>query len=303
MAVRRRRALLLVFGPTTHEPLDELVPRRREQEDESRVGRGGAHLTSPLQVDLEEDGTALGEGLLDGGLRRAVPVRVVHRGPFEQLPARDEAVELRVVDEEVVLAVHFARTRSAGRRGDREEDLGVMLLDVRGDGPLAHGRRAGEDDEAAATRTRSRNGEALVEPVRERDTLTRPEATEPLDGGDAEFREDPVALALADRREGGEELGDAHGTGGRIGVLLGATQQLLCRQDAHRDVLLQGRSFPARRNGTSGCRGAVDLGWAARLDHHPLRYSATRSSMRAARRSGPADKTLRLSLATTCDAT
>jgi hypothetical protein len=126
------------------------------------------------------------------------------------------------------------------------------------------------------------------------------QAAEPLDGRDVEIGEDPVALALADRRERGEELGDAHGTGGRLGVLEGTPQQLLRRDDAHRDVLLQRGAPAARRNGTSGC-GAVDLGWASRLDSP--RYSAARPRCVRARRSGPAPRTLRLSLATTCEAT
>ena len=88
---------------------------------------------------------------------------------------------------------------------------------------------------------------------------------------DAESREDAVALSLADCGERREVFGDPHGAGRRLGVLERTPQQLLRSDDAHRDIVLQSRSLPTRRNSTSGCRGAIDLGWAARLSHHPLR--------------------------------
>ena len=154
--------------------------------------------------------------LLDRAPRRAVAVPVVHGRVLEQLAVGDQAVELGVVDEEVVLAVDLARARRARRRRDRQVDLGMVRLDVRGDGALADRGRPGEHDEAAASAARAGLGPARVEELLQRAALARAESAEPLDGRDLELLQDAVALALADRGDAGEELGHAHRAGGRL---------------------------------------------------------------------------------------
>ncbi len=139
------------------------------------------------------------ERLVDRAARSAVAVPVVHGGVLEQLAVGDQAIELGVVDEEVVLAVDLARARRPRRRRDRQVDLGVVLLDLRGDRALADGGGPGEHDEAAAPAARARLGPARVEELLQRAALAGAEPAELLHGRDLELLQDAVALALADR--------------------------------------------------------------------------------------------------------
>ena len=91
-----------------------------------------------------------GERRSIGARGRAVAGRVVHRGPLEELPRGDHAVELGVVDEVVVLALDLA---GRGARVVAETDSRTsgwcsrMYVDDRA---LADGGRTGEHDEADA---------------------------------------------------------------------------------------------------------------------------------------------------------
>jgi len=83
----------------------------------------------------------------------------VHGGVLEQLSVGDQAIELDVVDEEVMLAVDLGRTRRPCRRRDGEQDLGMVLLDVGRDRPLADGGGPVRAARASACRgTRSERG-------------------------------------------------------------------------------------------------------------------------------------------------
>ena len=107
----------------------------------------------------------------------------------------------------------------------------------------------------------------------------------------------------------GEELGHAHRAGRRRRVGERAAQQLLRRDDAHRDILLERGARAAGGDGATGCRDAVDLGRARQraggwggapseacacqpFDHHGTR---SRALDRRGEPSGPAARMLRLS--------
>ena len=224
-------ALLGLLGAAADEPLDEFVPARRQQEHQGRRRLRGAHLARALQIDLEQHRAARPASAASIGRRgRAVAEPVVHGRVLEQLAVGDEAVELGVVDEVVVLAVDLARPRRRGSsprpRGGSRGGASLML---RGDGALADRGRPGEHDEPAASAARPRLGPSLVEEVLQRAALPRAEPAEPLHRRDRELAQDAVALALADRRDAREELGDAHRAGGRRGVGERPPQQLLRR--------------------------------------------------------------------------
>src|SRR5690606_3617506 len=97
-------------------------------------------------------------------------------------------------DEEIVLAVDLSGTRSAGGRRHREQDLGMVLLDVRRDRALSDRRGAGEHDETTAALARLGLRPACVEEASQRDTLPCAEAAQALDGRDVEVGEDAVAF-------------------------------------------------------------------------------------------------------------
>src|SRR5918993_204986 len=138
----------LALGAASDEPADELVPGRRLEEDEQRLRHRLADLPGALEVDLQHRRVAGGQRELDGGARCAVASRLVHHRPLEQVALLDHGVELLVGDEPVVDAVLLTRPRWAGGGRDGDPDLGVPAPHVGGHGALAHGCRAGEDDQA-----------------------------------------------------------------------------------------------------------------------------------------------------------
>ncbi len=141
--------LLLRLGPPAHEPAHQLLPGRRLEEDEQRVGHALPHLSGPLEVDLQQRQPPGGERLLDGPARRAVAGGPVHHRPLEQVALGDHQVELRVGEEPVVPAVHLPRP--CGTSGDRhrDPDLGVVRAQVGRDGALADRGRPGEHGQPA----------------------------------------------------------------------------------------------------------------------------------------------------------
>src|SRR6476646_3883030 len=146
------RALLLGLGAAADEPAHQLLPARRLQEDEQRLGHGPADLPGALQVDLEQGRPPGVQGFLDGPARRAVLGAPVHHRPLQELPRRAHPLELGVVDEVVVDALDLTGPRVAGGRRHRQPHLREVLTDVCRDGPLAHGGRTGQDDEPALVR-------------------------------------------------------------------------------------------------------------------------------------------------------
>ncbi len=140
----------------------------------------------------------------------------------------------------------------------------MVGLDVRGDRPLADGGGPGEDDEAAPPVAWAGLGPARVEVVLQRAALARAESAELLHRRDLELLQDAVALALADGRDAGEELGHPHRARGGLRIRQRTAQQLLRRDDAHRDILLQGCPFATRSDGATGCCDAVDFWWPRR---------------------------------------
>ena len=81
-------ALLLGLGAAADQPADQLVPARRRQEDEQRLGHRSRTWRAPCRSISSSAVRALGQRLLDRAARRAVPVAAVHDGPLEQLARR-----------------------------------------------------------------------------------------------------------------------------------------------------------------------------------------------------------------------
>src|SRR4051794_38913385 len=252
--------LLVGLGAPAHEPADELLPRRRQQEDELRVREGAPHLPGALQVDLEQHAAALrkrGEDRAAGG---AVPEAVVHDRPLEELPRLDHPVELGVVDEVVVDAVRLARAWRPGGRAHREQHLGMMLADEARDGALADRRRSGEHHEAAALRAvPAPRGlpadQELVQPL----VLVHPEAAEPLRRRDPQVLHDLRRAGGAEPRDAAEQLADAQG-GLRQGAVARRGREHLARAALPPgDLALHLGSRPAGRDGRAGSGEPVDL--------------------------------------------
>src|SRR5512139_2654360 len=144
--------LLWRLGAAADQAAHQLLPRGRGQEHEQGLGHRLPHLTGALEVDLEQGGTPGGQRILHRFAWCAISRTLVHHRPLEQLAGRDELVELLVAHEPVVAAVALSRAGLAGRRRDRDPDLGVVLADVGGDRALADRGRSGEDGEPAAAR-------------------------------------------------------------------------------------------------------------------------------------------------------
>ena len=83
------------LGAAADEPAHQLVPARRRQEDQQRLGHRLADLPGALQVDLEQHGSPAARRSSTGAARGAVAV-AGELGPLEQLAVRDQLVELVV---------------------------------------------------------------------------------------------------------------------------------------------------------------------------------------------------------------
>ncbi len=65
-------------------------------------------------------------------------------GPLQETVGRDQAVELGVVHEVVVITLALTRTRAAGGHRHRHPHIGISTPDLGDDRALADARRAGE---------------------------------------------------------------------------------------------------------------------------------------------------------------
>src|SRR5579875_2140423 len=105
----------------------------------------------PLPVDVEHHVAALGQRLLDRRARRAVAA-AEHVGPFQQLAAGDQRLELGRRAEVIVAAVPLALARRAGGYADRRQDARVALAEQPRDRGLAGtGRRRKHEAYATAS--------------------------------------------------------------------------------------------------------------------------------------------------------
>src|SRR6185369_9541615 len=101
-------------GLSTFNPALLLVGRGRQQEERPGLRELASYLYAALNVDLQHDGTSLGQGGLDRCDRRTVHVSV-DLGPFQQAARVAEPGELIRPDVMIVPGVGFAGTRTAGR--------------------------------------------------------------------------------------------------------------------------------------------------------------------------------------------
>ena len=183
----------------------------------------------------------------------------------------------------VVLALDLARPRRASRRRDGELHVGVVLADVPSDGALADRGRAGEHDEAVA------GAAVLGDPVggelAKAPPLQAPEPAEALRRGDLELVHDPRALGLPDRRDRGEELGDAQAPLDALGLLVRGAQHVEWTAPTGGDVVLHGRAGAARARRRRATRrpGRPRGGVAMRRTSGPPISSARRGWPRRAR--------------------
>jgi hypothetical protein len=82
------------FRAAANQPADHFVPAGRGQEDEVGVGHSRLDLPRSLEVDLEEDGLALGDRSVDGAAKGAVAVLAVNYGPLQQFAVGYQGIEL-----------------------------------------------------------------------------------------------------------------------------------------------------------------------------------------------------------------
>jgi hypothetical protein len=104
------------------EALAEDVGRGRLDEDEDRAGSRPSDGARALNIDLEKNGLAGGEGIFDwaAGCPVAVPVDV---RVLDEPAGGCQLLERSPRQEVVVDPVALARTRPAGRSGDGKDDV------------------------------------------------------------------------------------------------------------------------------------------------------------------------------------
>ena len=118
-----------------------LVARRRQHEDEHRVGVHRLHLTGAVDLDLEH-GVAPGPRL---GHRRAVVV-VEKRGPLEEATRRDALFERIAAGEDIRVVGLTGALRTCGPRPAQPEPW-ITLHQCAHDGALADPTGAGDDED------------------------------------------------------------------------------------------------------------------------------------------------------------
>src|SRR5690606_18935595 len=114
-----------------------------------RAAQLGPHLARALPVDLQQHVVATGQLGFHGLTGRALPV-AVHARVFEQVAGVDHALEARLVDEVVVLAIDFTRARRARRERDRQADIRIAREHRVDDAGLAGTRGRGNDKQGSA---------------------------------------------------------------------------------------------------------------------------------------------------------
>src|SRR6266567_239500 len=140
----------------------ELFLRRRDDEDQDRVGQELSHLLGALDIDLEDHVAPGVARPLDPVAKGAVQVAVVAR-VLEECALGDQVLELFARQEGVVLVWLLVGPRLAGGAGDRVLEVGVELEEAEDHSVLAHARRTRDDDQktalhSAASQKRSKSG-------------------------------------------------------------------------------------------------------------------------------------------------
>jgi hypothetical protein len=116
--------LLGRLGGASSEPLEQLLERRWDHEDQQRLRDLLLDDLRALDVDLEDDVPARDEGVSNLFARRAVPV-AVDLIRLEEAAGRAEAEELLAAEELVVDAVDLA---VSGRTGRARDDVMTLRL-------------------------------------------------------------------------------------------------------------------------------------------------------------------------------
>src|ERR1035438_5307906 len=132
------------------QPAHQFRPGRRREEHQERVRHGTANLPCTRQVDLKESRDPRRELLLDRCAGGAIPV-ARESGPFEELPAGQHRVKLRVADKVILTPVDFTGPRRPCGYGHREPDFRAFLAEARDDRALADTGRAGKHSQQCAT--------------------------------------------------------------------------------------------------------------------------------------------------------
>lgn len=111
----------------------------------------GAYLLCTLHIDVESDHTTRGKRRKNGRTRRAIPGTTEDLRVLEELVLIDHPLEARLIDEVVVAAIKFARSR--GTRGCGNAEITVESShDLMHDGGLADARRSTHDEQKTMAR-------------------------------------------------------------------------------------------------------------------------------------------------------
>ena len=279
-----------VLRAATGEPAHQLIPRGREEKHQERVGHRGLHLAGTLDVDFEKHAAPGAQRLVHRASGRAVAERVVHGRPFEHLSVGDEAVELGVVDEEVVDAGDFSWSRLPGRRGYRQMNCGMVLPDEGRHRALAHCGGPRQNDETGGC-----GGSAILlaldQPLAEHRSLPRPETPDALRVGDPQLVHHPRYAGGTHAGHTAEQLSNPQG---RVGEVLGFTPGRI--DDVHggclarRDSGLHRRACPSCGDRCPRGGHAVDLRWFHR---RPPDTDSWWRAIASARCAGPCERMLR----------
>ncbi len=159
VGVRRSRSrdLLLTLGEspsdcrfvisgTAAQARKECVVGGGQHEDAQHVRSSRSHLFCPLHIDVEDDDLAARDRGVDGSPWRAVPRTTEDSCILEEVSPLEHRLEVRLVDEAVVLAIDFAWSGLACRRGHAEHAVESAQHRVR-DGSLANAGWSAENDQ------------------------------------------------------------------------------------------------------------------------------------------------------------
>ena len=126
----------------------QLVPARRQEEDEDRVREELLDLQRALPVDLEQHVVAADDAVFDGAARSAVEV-AVHLGPLDELARRDHGAKRRLVDEVVLAPVLLLAARLSRGVRDRQHEVRIELEQGLDEARFAGAARRGDGEEVA----------------------------------------------------------------------------------------------------------------------------------------------------------
>ena len=116
----------LVLGPPADEPAPEFIGTRRNEQDSHRAGHLLRHLLGSLHIDLQHSRQPGGHPSMHR-LRRCAVAVACEGCVLQQPPLRDEGIELRVTEEQVLPTVLLTGPLPPRGGRDRQPQVGATI--------------------------------------------------------------------------------------------------------------------------------------------------------------------------------